>query len=352
MHELTMKGSMTHDYRCNDRNMCHEAYRKMRLIRRFEERVIQLVNANEIAGTTHEYIGEEAIAVGVCSILQQTDIIASTHRGHGHIIAKGGDVKRMMAELFGRITGYNRGKGGSMHIADLALGIYGANGIVAAGVPIAAGAAWAAKLRNTGQVAVAFFGDGGANQGVLHETMNLAAIWKLPLIFVCENNQYAVTTASILSTAGPGISHRAAAYGFPGHLVDGMDVERVMGAVGEAVDRARSGAGPTLLECKAYRYQGHFTAERALKLTYRLQDEIDLWRQQDPIIRWAAMLLEREILSSEERDTIDNDVETQLEEAIAYARASEWPNSEAAFEDMYVTNYPGLPARGYEWNAN
>ena len=146
----------------------------MRLIRRFEERVIQLVNANEIAGTTHEYIGEEAIAVGVCSMLKQTDIIASTHRGHGHIIAKGGDVKRMMAELFGRVTGYNRGKGGSMHIADLALGIYGANGIVAAGVPIAAGAAWAAKLRNTGQVAVAFFGDGGANQGVLHETMNLA----------------------------------------------------------------------------------------------------------------------------------------------------------------------------------
>jgi len=347
-----MKGNMIHDYSCDDKNVCHEAYRKMRLIRRFEERVIQLVNANEIAGTTHEYIGEEAIAVGVCSILKQTDIIASTHRGHGHIIAKGGDVKRMMAELFGRVTGYNRGKGGSMHIADLALGIYGANGIVAAGVPIAAGAAWAAKLRNTGQVAVAFFGDGGANQGVLHETMNLAAIWKLPLIFVCENNQYAVTTASAVATAGPGISHRAAGYGFPGHLVDGMDVERVMGAVLEAVERARSGEGPTLLECKAYRYQGHFTAERALKLTYRLQDEIDLWRAQDPITRWAATLLERKILSPEERDAVDAEVEAQLEEAIAYARASEWPSPDAAFEDMYVTSYPGLPARGYEWNAN
>jgi TPP-dependent pyruvate/acetoin dehydrogenase alpha subunit len=332
--------------------MDREAYRRMRLIRRFEERVIQLVNANEIAGTTHEYIGEEAIAVGVCSMLKQTDIITSTHRGHGHIIAKGGDVKRMMAELFGRATGYNRGKGGSMHIADGALGIYGANGIVAAGVPIAAGAAWAAKIRKTGQVAVAFFGDGGANQGVLHETMNLAGIWKLPLVFVCENNQYAVTTACALATAGPGISHRAAGYGFPGHLVDGMDVEQVMSRVGEAVERARSGEGPSLLECKAYRYQGHFTAERALKLTYRLQDEIDLWRAQDPVARWAEKLEQRAILPPEERAAVDAGVEELLDEAVAYARSSDWPIAEEAFADMYVTEYPGLPARGSEWNAN
>ncbi len=337
---------------CSDPIMCREAYRQMRLIRRFEERVIQLVNANEIAGTTHEYIGEEAIAVGVCSTLKQTDIIASTHRGHGHIIAKGGDVKRMMAELFGRVTGYNRGKGGSMHIADLALGIYGANGIVAAGAPIAAGAAWAAKIRKTGQVAVAFFGDGGANQGVLHETMNLAAIWQLPLIFVCENNQYAVTTSCTFATAGPGISHRAAAYGFPGHLVDGMDVEQVMSRVREAVERARNGAGPTLLECKAYRFQGHFTAERALKLTYRLQDEIDLWREQDPIIRWGATLAERGILSPDQRAAVDDEVEAQIEEAVVFARASDWPEAAEAFRDMYVTNYPGLPARGSAWNAN
>ena len=332
--------------------MDREAYRRMRLIRRFEERVIQLVNANEIAGTTHEYIGEEAIAVGVCSMLKQTDIITSTHRGHGHIIAKGGDVKRMMAELFGRATGYNRGKGGSMHIADGALGIYGANGIVAAGVPIAAGAAWAAKIRKTGQVAVAFFGDGGANQGVLHETMNLAGIWKLPLVFVCENNQYAVTTACTLATAGPGISHRAAGYGFPGHLVDGMDVEQVMSRVREAVERARSGEGPSLLECKAYRYQGHFTAERALKLTYRLQDEIDLWRAQDPVARWAEKLEQRAILPAEERAAVDAGVEELLDEAVAYARSSDWPIAEEAFADMYVTEYPGLPARGSEWNAN
>lgn len=347
-----VKGDMIQEHICNDPAICHEMYRKMRLIRRFEEIVIQLVNANEIAGTTHEYIGEEAIAVGVCSSLKQNDIIASTHRGHGHIIAKGGDVKRMMAELFGRVTGYNRGKGGSMHIADLALGIYGANGIVAAGVPIAAGAAWAAKIRRTGQVAVAFFGDGGANQGVLHETMNLAGIWQLPLIFVCENNQYAVTTASTVATAGPGISHRAAAYGFPGHLVDGMDVEQVVESVGEAVERARSGGGPSLLECKAYRYQGHFTAERALKLTYRLQDEIELWRGKDPITQWAAKLEERKILSQEERAAVDGEVEAQLEEAVAYARASEWPEADEAFQDMYITEYPGLPARGYEWNGN
>jgi pyruvate dehydrogenase E1 component alpha subunit len=324
----------------------------MLLIRRFEERVIQLVNANEIAGTTHEYIGEEAIAVGVCTMLQQADVITSTHRGHGHIIAKGGDVKRMMAELFGRRTGYNRGKGGSMHIADLALGIYGANGIVAAGVPIAAGAAWASKLRKTGQVAVAFFGDGGANQGVLHETMNMAGAWRLPIIFVCENNQYAVTTASIASTAGPGISHRAAAYGFPGHLVDGMDVEQVMSATHTAVERARAGQGPSLLECKAYRYQGHFTAERALKLTYRLQEEIEHWRQRDPILFWAAQLQERQILSTPECASIDEEIGGLIDEAVAYARASEWPDGEEAFADMYVTTYPGLPARGFEWNAN
>jgi pyruvate dehydrogenase E1 component alpha subunit len=285
-------------------------------------------------------------------MLQEADVITSTHRGHGHIIAKGGDVKRMMAELFGRRTGYNRGKGGSMHIADLALGIYGANGIVAAGVPIAAGAAWASKLRKTGQVAVAFFGDGGANQGVLHETMNIAGAWQLPIIFVCENNQYAVTTASTASTAGPGISHRAAAYGFPGHLVDGMDVEQVMSATQAAVERARSDQGPSLLECKAYRYQGHFTAERALKLTYRLQDEIEHWRGRDPILSWAAKLEERNILSAQECAFIDEEVAGLIDEAVTYARASEWPDGEEAFADMYVTAYPGLPARGFEWNAN
>ena len=323
-----------------------EMYRRMRLIRRFEERVIELVNANEIAGVTHEYIGEEAIAVGVCSALRPTDVISSTHRGHGHIIAKGGDVRRMMAELFGRVTGYNRGKGGSMHIADLSLGIYGANGIVAAGVPIAAGAAWASVIQKSGVVAATFFGDGGANQGVVHETMNMAGIWKLPILFICENNQYAVTTPAREASAGPGIAERAQAYGFPGIRVDGMRVDEVYAAVTQAVERARTGAGPTLIECYAYRYQGHFTAERALSLTYRPPAEIEEWRAKDPLTYWSTRLPEAD------RTSIDREIEALLEEAVTFARASAWPEPADALADMYVTNYPGLPAKGAAWNAN
>ena len=326
--------------------LAREMYRKMRLIRRFEERVIELVNANEIAGVTHEYIGEEAIAVGVCSALKPTDVIASTHRGHGHIIAKGGDVRRMMAELFGRSTGYNRGKGGSMHIADLSLGIYGANGIVAAGVPIAAGAAWASVIQKTGVVAAAFFGDGGANQGVLHETMNMASIWKLPMLFVCENNQYAVTTPVGYSTGGQGIAERAAAYGFPGVRVDGMRVSEVYRATSEAVERARSGGGPTLIECLAYRFQGHFTAERALQLTYRAAAEIEEWRAKDPLVEWAGQI------PAADKESVDGEVEALLAEAVEFARSSPWPEPAEALADMYVTNYPNLPAKGAAWNVN
>jgi len=328
-----------------------DAYRRMRIIRRFEERVIDLVNANEIAGVTHEYIGEEAIAVGVCSALRESDVISSTHRGHGHIIAKGGDVRRMMAELFGRVTGYNRGKGGSMHIADLSLGIYGANGIVAAGVPIAAGAAWASVIRQNDGVAATFFGDGGANQGVVHETMNMAGIWKLPILFICENNQYAVTTPVQEATAGPGISTRAAAYGFPGVRVDGMRVDEVYESVSRAVARARAGEGPTLIECVAYRFQGHFTAERALSLTYRTPAEIDTWRAKDPLPHWAGVLEDAGALSADQRAAMDAEIETLLDEATQFARASDWPQREDALADMYVTNYPGLPAKGAAWNA-
>jgi TPP-dependent pyruvate/acetoin dehydrogenase alpha subunit len=329
-----------------------EMYRKMRLIRRFEERVIDLVNANEIAGVTHEYIGEEAIAVGVCSALQKNDVISSTHRGHGHIIAKGGEVRRMMAELLGRVTGYNRGKGGSMHIADLSLGIYGANGIVAAGVPIAAGAAWASLIKKTGIVAATFFGDGGANQGVVHETMNLAGIWKLPILFICENNQYAVTTPASYSTAGPGVSERAAGYGFPGVRVDGMRVDMVYDSVRQAVERARRGEGPTLIECMAYRFQGHFTAERALSLTYRAPEEITTWRAKDPLVTWAASLEESGLLSAAAREQVDGQIELLLDEAIEFARQGAWPEPEEALNDMYVTNYPGLPAKGAAWNVH
>lgn len=329
-----------------------DMYRKMRRIRRFEERVIELVNANEIAGVTHEYIGEEAIAVGICSALARTDVITSTHRGHGHIIAKGGEPRRMMAELFGRVTGYNRGKGGSMHIADLSLGIYGANGIVAAGAPIAAGAAWAAKIRKTDTVAVTFFGDGGANQGVLHETMNMASIWKLPILFVCENNHYAVTTPVSYATGGPGICERAAGYGFPGVRVDGMKVDAVFSAASEAVARARTGDGPTLIECDAYRFQGHFTAERALNLTYRGPEEMESWRRRDPLSHWGQKLEGEDILSEGARQSIDADLDRELEEAVSFARSSPWPEPKDALADMYVSEYPGLPAKGIAWNGN
>jgi acetoin:2,6-dichlorophenolindophenol oxidoreductase subunit alpha len=330
---------------------CKEIYRAMQLIRQFELRVITLVNDNEIAGTTHEYIGEEAIAVGICNSLRPTDVITSTHRGHGHILAKGGDPKRMMAELLGRETGYNRGKGGSMHIADLSLGIYGANGIVAAGAPIAAGAAWAAKIRKTDVIAVSFFGDGAVNQGVLHETMNLAAAFKLSMIFVCENNQYAVSTPVSYSTAGPGIAERAAAYGFPGLRVDGMDVAAVAEAAQYAVERARSGNGCTLLECKAYRFHGHFTAERALGLKYRPPSEIDEWRLRDPIVLWAKRLEDAHILAPEERASLDKSIDAILDEAVEYARSSRWPEAHEALEDMYATARAGVPEKGCRWNG-
>jgi len=333
-----------------DARSCKDLYRKMRLIRRFEERVIELVNTNSIAGVTHEYIGEEAIAVGVCSRLLPDDVITSTHRGHGHILAKGGDPRRMMAELFGRETGYNRGKGGSMHIADLSLGIYGANGMVAGGVPIAAGAAWAARLGGTGCVAVAFFGDGAANQGVLHETMNLASIWQLPVLFVCENNQYAVSTPVGYATSGNGIASRAAAYGFPGAAVDGMDVEAVITATDCALERARQGKGPSLLECQTYRYQGHFTAERALGLKYRAAEEIESWRERDPIASWSKKLEARGLLSASERSEVDEGVEAALNEAVEFARASAFPPPEEALDHMYAVGHSSLPARGFEWN--
>ncbi|MEJ7609146.1 MAG: thiamine pyrophosphate-dependent dehydrogenase E1 component subunit alpha [Bryobacteraceae bacterium] len=249
-------------------------------------------------------------------------------------------------------NGYNRGKGGSMHIADLSIGIYGANGIVAAGAPIAAGAAWASKIRKSGLVAVTFFGDGGANQGVLHETMNMAGIWKLPLLFVCENNQYAVTTPVSYATAGAGISQRAAAYGFPGICVDGMDVEAVMSAAQTAVERARAGEGPTLIECKAYRYQGHFTAERALKLTYRQADEIETWRVLDPILKCTRRLQENGSMDESRKAELDAEIEALLDEAVLFSRASEWPQRDEALQHMYAVNYAGLPARGSTWNAN
>jgi pyruvate dehydrogenase E1 component alpha subunit len=302
----------------------------MRLIRRFEERIVDLVNANEIAGVTHEYVGQEAVATGVCATLGPGDVITSTHRGHGHVIAKGADVRRMMAELLGRVDGLNRGRGGSMHVADLGVGILGANGIVAAGAPFAAGAAWAGRQDGTDVVAATFFGEGGANQGILHETMNLCALWRLPVLFVCENNGYAVTLSQERSTAGS-LVERAAAYGMAAEAVDGMDVEAVLAAASSAVERARAGEGPTFLECRTYRFFGHHTAERTMSLDYRTEEEIEAWRQRDPLISAGSRLDEAV------RERIDAEVESELDDAVAFARASARPDPAEALELVYAS---------------
>lgn len=307
-----------------------DLYRTMRTIRRFEEQIVTLVNANEIAGVTHEYIGQEAVATGVCAALRDDDVITSTHRGHGHVIAKGADVARMMAELLGRTTGLNRARGGSMHIADVSLGIYGANGIVAAGAPIAAGAAWAGLRAGSDRVAVCFFGDGAVNQGVLHETMNMAGIWRLPVIFVCENNGYAVSFAQEEATAGSLVA-RAAAYGMPAVRVDGMDVEAVLSASTELVDAARAGGGPAFLECETYRFVGHHTAEATMGLGYRTDEEIERWRARDPLLVEAARL------DADAVAAIDAEVESMLERALEFARESPRPEVSSARDYVYAS---------------
>ena len=322
-------------------------YRTMRLIRRFEERVVELVNRDEIPGVTHEYVGQEAVAAGVSGALRSDDVITSTHRGHGHILAKGGDPRRMMAELMGRRGGYNRGRGGSMHIADLGLGIYGANGIVGAGAPIACGAALAAKLQGSDRVAVAFFGDGGMNQGVVHEALNLAAIWRLPVVFICENNGYAISAPIGQMAAVERLADRAAGYGMPGEWVDGMEVLAVHEAAAGAVARARRGEGPTLIECRTYRFVGHFTAERVLGLRYRGEEEIAAWRERDPLVTYPRWLETQGVLPPTDRARVEAEVEALLEEAIAFARQSPWPEPSEALEGMYAVPYPGLPARGW-----
>ena len=317
--------------------MSGQLYRTMRLIRRFEERVVELVNANEIAGVTHEYVGQEAVAAGVCAALRPDDVITSTHRGHGHLIAKGADVRGMMAELLGRTTGLNRGRGGSMHIADVSLGILGANGIVAAGSPFAAGAAWAHRQAGSQHVATTFFGDGGVNQGILHEAMNLAGVWELPVVFVCENNGYAVSLPAERSTAGS-IVERAAAYGFPAASVDGMDAEAVLTATEEAVARARERSQPSFLECLTYRFVGHHTAERTMKLGYRTDEEIARWRLRDPLEVVGARL------EPGERERIDGEVETLLSAAIAFARESPRPDAGTALDYVYASG--AMPRKG------
>lgn len=311
-----------------------ELYNSMLTIRLFEDRIVDLYARGLVPGLAHLYLGEEAIAAGACAVLRDDDYITSTHRGHGHVIAKGADLKLMMAELFGKKTGYCKGKGGSMHIADMQIGILGANGIAGGGLPIAVGAGLSIKLRKTDQVAVVFFGDGAANRGPFHEAANMAAIWKLPVIFVCENNLYASTTAATYALAGGSVAARAAAYGIPGLSVDGNDVLEVRKTVGEAVERAREGKGPSIVENRTYRYRGHFEGDPQ---RYRSQTEIEKFKNKtDPIQRFRALLKKEGVLSDRQEKAIRGEVTLQIEEAVSYAKSAPLPRPEEALEDLFV----------------
>ncbi len=299
-----------------------DALRQMYLIRRFEEGAEESYTRGLVHGTMHLSIGQEASAVGICLALTDTDQITSTHRGHGHCIAKGAEVKRMFAEFFGKTTGYCKGRGGSMHIADVSKGNLGANGIVGGGLPIAVGAALSMKMRKTRDVVVSFFGDGANNEGAFHEALNMAAVWKLPVVFVCENNGYGMSTSTARSTAVPNVADRAAAYAMPGLVVDGNDLSAVSEASHAAVERARAGEGPSLIECKTYRHRGHSKSDRN---RYRTKEEIEAWIGRDPIGRFETQLVEYGIAGKADIEAVRADVEREIAEGIEFAKASPMP---------------------------
>ena len=311
-----------------------EMLRQMLTIRRFEERASADYHGGKIYGVVHCYIGEEAVAVGVCSALDRGDRIISTHRGHGHCIAKGADLNRMMAELYGRQTGYCKGKGGSMHIADFGIGMLGANGIVAGGISIITGAGLAAQMEGKGGVAVAFFGDGASNAGPFHECLNIAAAWKLPMLYVCENNLYAAQTSAAATHALDDVAARAAGYGIPGIVVDGNDIFAVHQAASRAVDRARSGAGPTLIECKTYRWRAH--TERIGQPDPRDKAEVEAWKRNDPIALLERQLRDQGDLDDAGLRTMAGDIMAALEAAVAFAEASPFPLPEQATDDVFA----------------
>ena len=311
-----------------------EMLRRMLTIRHFEERASEDYLAGKIYGVVHCYIGEEAVAVGVCSALDRTDRIISTHRGHGHCIAKGADLDRMMAELYGRQTGYCKGKGGSMHIADFGIGMLGANGIVAGGIAIVTGAGLAAQMEGKGGVAVSFFGDGASNAGPFHECLNIAATWKLPMLYVCENNMYAANTAAAATHALSDVAARAAGYGIPGVVVDGNDIFAVYQAANRAVDRARSGDGPSLIECKTYRWRAH--TERRGMADIRDPAEVEAWKGKDPIAALERQLREQGYLDDAELQTMERDIMGAIEAAVAFAEASPFPLPEQATDDVFA----------------
>lgn len=307
-------------------------YKKMRLIREFEERVSKFFSQGQIPGFVHLYIGEEAVATGVFANLESQDFIASTHRGHGHGIARGASVPKMMAEIFGKIDGYCKGKGGSMHIADVELGFLGANGIVGAGMPLATGAGFANKYLKNNGVAICFFGDGASNRATFHEALNLASIWKLPVIFVNENNMYGISMSQERHQNITDIADRAVAYGIPGVSLDGNDVMAVLEASAEAIKRARAGAGPTLIECKTYRHHGHFEGDPTV---YRSEEEVNQWKKKDPIPRFANRLIEMKLATRDEIESLNSEVVQAIDEAVAFAQQSPVPALEELLTDVY-----------------
>jgi len=307
-------------------------YEKLLTIRRFEEQAKRESDAGKLRGL-HSSIGQEAVPTGICANLTDNDYIIGTHRSHHHCIAKGVDLKEMMAELMGKVTGTNRGKGGTMHIADINKGMLGANGVVGSSIPVAVGAALSAQMQGTGGVGIAFFGDGASSQGALHESMNLAGIWKLPAIFVCENNRYAESTPAEYAVAGGSVANRAAGYGMPGVVVDGQNVLDVYEVGREAVRRARSGDGPTLIEAQTYRYMGHFGADDPL--SYRSAEEEAYYREKDCIDQLKSHILENEIATEADLDTTEQEVLEAIAEAVTFADESAEPSPEELYTDVY-----------------
>ena len=315
--------------------------RRMMLIRRCDETVKDLVQSGELVGMAHCYIGEEAVAVGACTALRDEDYITGNHRSHGHPISKGGDIRRAMAELLGKATGYCKGKGGSMHLADFEIGILGESGIVASALPVAVGAALGSRMQNNDRVVISFFGDGASNQGACHEAMNMASIWKLPVIFLCENNQYAVTTSYRDTVAVENISDRAQAYNMPGILVDGQDVMEMHEVTVQAIQRARAGEGPSLIEAKTYRYEDHSEGlNRILREPYRTEEEIEEWKKRDPIALHSKWLSEQGVATKAEIDKIWSEVNDAIDDAVKFARESPYPEASDLFTDLYADPIP------------
>lgn len=312
-----------------------DLYRRMVTIRKFEETVYDVYSRGIMPGLAHLYTGMEAVAVGVCINLATDDNITSTHRGHGHLLAKGGDPRRMFAELLGKANGYNRGKGGSMHIVDMSLGILGANGVVGGGLGIATGAALSAKLKGSNRISIAFFGDGALNEGLYYEVSNMAALWNLPVVYVMENNQYGEYTSPSRSTAGTGPA-RAEAMGIPATTVDGNDVMDVYYAARWAIQRARGGEGPSFIECQTYRWRGHHMGDQGDTYGYRNQAEIESWMNKCPIKRFTGVLVENDIATRAELEVIDSEVQLLIDEAVEYAKQAPYPDPSEVYEHVYA----------------